>query len=357
MILSDKYIVIVCYAFTIANEPPSLRVSNIELEDAPVQGQTIGKIIGTDKEETTLIYGIQWVYSKVLGRSATESSMFTGRTCAEASKGIAPLSYICVDPNTGEIKVTSEFKYIFGEKLTVKVYAIDSGIPRQHTTRVFEISIKDPCEIASARYRTLSASCMNGSNIYVTGRTAGNNLTFTSSHDRVVRIGINRTLVTFPQDARYTVFTLRQMIPVGTSLRYGNQSSVLYNNTVYNSQKASYIQLPLELSFHGIGQAELSATSHISGSAAVRINLANTGIRLYMHSFKATCGSTPCVTTYRSWVYEANRIGLSACKSDPISVHQYFKICLSKSQFCSFVANVICFSEKVSIPREMFCLC
>ena len=293
-----------------------------------MNGQIIGIIIGADKEKTSLTYGILWMHSKLLDRNLTESTQFTGRKCTEVTK-VAPLSYICVDPSTGKIKATSEFKYSFGEKLTVKVFVIDSGSPRQYSTRVFEITTKDLCKSAKTRYSTLTTTCMVG-NKYVSAGVSGTILKFAKTDDRVVRIGIDRKIVQFPIGTSSTLFTLRQVVAYGTPRKYGKEKSVFYNNTAIEAQKVSYVQLALELSFHGAVEAELSAVSLVNNSKTVRITLQHSGIRLFVHSLKRTCGSTSCVKSYQSWVTEAKKLSATACLSDPMFVHQYFKICLGK---------------------------
>lgn len=321
-------------SFAIANQPPTLSISNIELNEAPMKGETIGRIIGADKEKTTLTYGILWIHSKLLGRNMTESTQFKGRGCTDVSK-VAPLSYICVDPRTGEVKVTSEFNYAFGEKLRVKVYAIDSGSPRRYSTRVFEITIYDPCKSAKTRYTTLTNTCMSG-NRYVTAYVAGFNLIFPKTDDRAVLLGIDSKRVEFITGTDYTIYTLRQVVASGTPRKYGKEASVVYNNTAVKIQKLSYVHLPLELSFHGAVEVELFANSFIQGSGTItqyQIKLSHYGIRLYVHSFKRTCGSISCVKNYRSWVTEVKKISATAClPEDPMFVHQYFKICLGKYQ-------------------------
>ena len=314
-----------------------MSIRNIQLETAPIEGQIIGRIVATDMEKTKITYGIQWIHSKMLERNVTESAGFAGRECAEAAKVAAPLNYICVDPNSGEVKATSGFKYMLRETLTVKVYAIDSGNPRQYSTHVFQISTYDPCKRAKTNYNRLSTSCMGTKNQYVTARKAESALLFSRSGDRVVRIGINRNIVRFPLDIDFTIFTLKQVLSPLNPRKYGRQVRAEYNNTAQDLHNKSDVQLPLVLSFDGAFEVELSAVSYSTASTAVfSPTLDSSGIRLYVHSFKATCGSTECVSVYRSWLDEARKSGLDSCKADPLLVHQYYKICLSKLLFYFF---------------------
>ena len=205
------------------------------------------------------------MHSKALGKNATNPSNFTGK-CTEAEKGVAPLSYICVDPNTGEIKVTSKFKHSYGESLRIKVYAIDSGSPRRYTERIFSINIRDPCRAAKNRYQDLSTNCMGANSQYMSARMTGRVVFYDKVGDRVVRLHVDRRLMQFPVDALYTVFTLRQLISQEPTRQYGKKASVVFNNTAYKLQNISIVQLPLKLSFDGVLGAELTATSYLDSS-------------------------------------------------------------------------------------------
>ena len=307
-----------------------MSIPYIQPETAPFQGKTFGKITEMSKEKRNVTYGIQWVHSKILRKNVSETNGFAGRDCAEAEKVAAPLSYICVDPNTGEIKATSEFKYMPGETLTVKVYAIDRGDPRQYSTLVFEININDSCKRAQAKYKHLSTSCMGKKDRYIVAYRNGSTVLYLRNGDRVVRIGINRNEIKFPTDTELVRFTLKQVLNRGTR-KYGRQVSVVYNNTAHNLQNKSDVQLPLVLSFDGSFAVELFAESYYRNSTALAsYTLDGSGIRLYVHSFEETCGSTECVTMYKSWVDDSQNCRLDASKADPLYVHQYYRICLGK---------------------------
>ena len=228
-------------------------------------------------------------------------------------------------------KATPQFELTMSKRTLKDAARVSSPYnPRQYRTRVFESNTYDACKRAETQQKHLSTSCIGTKDRYITGRKNGSAVLFPISGDRVVRIFISRNKVKFPSESELIRFTLRQVL-YGTGHKYGRQVSVDYNNTAQNLQKKSNVQLPLVLSFDDAFAVELSAVSYSRSSRAV-LNFTpdSSGIRLHVHSLKATCSSSNCVAVYRSWTEESNKCGLDTSKGDDFFIHQYYDICLSK---------------------------
>lgn len=81
--------------------------------------------------------------------------------------------------------------------------------------------------------------------------------------------------------------------------------------------------LPKEL----VKQASVSLT-YVTQNLSITVN--GTGISLRVQKYKDFCGSTACVTTYKAWVSETTKVGVTKCGKDPFYAHNYFKVCLSE---------------------------
>lgn len=366
------------FSFSLANTPPILSISDIELTAAPVIGATIGRVVGVDKEKTVLTYTIIWVFSRALGKNATQTSGFPGRSCSEAGKNIAPLSYICVDHNTGEIKATSHFKHTYGESLSVGVGVVDNGSPRRISTKTFKISIKDPCKSVRLYYQNLTTTCTTTINRPMTSSENSEKIYYSKRGDSAVLLHVDTNIMRFPADTLHTIFTLRQVITRRANVTYGKQVAAVFNNTAFRLRNISQVRIPLNLSLQGAMGAELSAISYVKTSnlsrttklsprppskpsltsgrdrrqtlvsdsveafaasesqTSAKITLQGSGLKLIVIELRKTCGSTECVKKYQTWVNESKRNGLKICSEDPSFVRHFFEICLRKSTLCCF---------------------